>query len=53
MPNEEAAPSVAVANNDEDREDAVRATVEADVKLAKTIGWCFYIESLSETDKYL
>ena len=53
MPNKEAAPSVAVANDDEDGEDAAGYTVEAHVELVKTIDGCFYTESLSKTDKSL
>ena len=36
--NKEVVPSVAVANDDEDGEDAAGPTVEAHVKLTKTIG---------------
>ena len=43
MPDEEVAPPVAVANDDEDGEDVVGPTVEAHVELAKTIGAYFYI----------
>ena len=43
MPDEEVALPVAVTNDDEDGEDVAGPTVEARVKLVKTIGAYFYI----------
>ena len=43
MPDLEAAPPVAVTNDDEDGEDVAGPTVEARVELAKTISEYLYI----------
>ena len=43
MLDEDVAPPVAIANDDEDGKDVAGPTIEAHVKLAKTIGVYFYV----------